>query len=88
MRIGKEGYDVPDHNPRQEEQVKLQDEVELWWNNLEQGIKEEYMEEYYPDKSHLHDADELFEGLNWKQKFELYQDKNPELTMSPDDYPH
>lgn len=88
MRIGKEGYDVPDHNPEKEKQVKLQNEVELWWNDQEQGIKEEYMEEYYPDLFYLHDADELFEGLDWKQKLELYLDKNPELTMSPEDYPH
>ena len=88
MRIGKEGYDVPDHNQEQEEQIKLQDEAKTWFNELEQGIKEEYMEEYYPDEFHLHDADELFEGLDWKQKLELYLDKNPELTMNPDDYPH
>ena len=88
MPIGNSKYEPPTYDPEKEKQVKLQDEVELWWNDQEQGIKEEYMEEYYPDKSHLHDADELFEGLDWKRKLELYLDKNPEHTMSPDDYPN
>jgi len=86
MRIGKEGYDVPEYNQEEEDQVKLQDEVENDW--LECENKEEVMEDYYPDRTGLDDAEELYQGLDWEQKLEIYLDRNPEKRMSPDEYPY
>ena len=85
-RIGKDGYDVPEYNPEEEKQVKLQDEVERDWEECEN--KEEVMEDYYPDRTGLDDAEELYQGLDWEQKLEIYLDRNPEKRMSPDDYPY
>lgn len=86
MRIGKDGYDIPGYNPKEEKQVKLQDEVEEDWNNCDN--KEEILEDYYPDRIGIDDIDEMYDGLPWKQKLEIYLDRNPEKAMSPDDYPH
>jgi len=85
MRIGKEGYDIPTYNPAEEKQIKLQDEVENDW--LDCDSKEEILEDYYPDRIGLDDEDELYNGLDWEQKLEIYLDRNPESRMNPDDYP-
>ena len=86
MRIGKDGYDVPTFNPEEEKQIKLQDEVENDW--LDCDNKEEIMEYYYPDRIGLDDVDEMYDGLSWEQKLEIYLDRNPEKSMSPNDYPY
>ena len=85
-RIGKDGYDVPEYNPEEEKQVKLQDEVERDWEECEN--KEEVMEDYYPDRTGLDDPEDLYEGLDWKQKLEIYLDRNPEKNMDPECYPY
>ena len=86
MRIGKDGYDVPTFNPEEEKQIKLQDEVENDW--LDCDNKEEIMENYYPDRIGLDDVDEMYDGLSWDQKLEIYLNRNPEKSMSPNDYPY
>jgi len=86
MRIGKDGYDVPTFNPEEEKQIKLQDEVENDW--LDCDNKEEIMENYYPDRIGLDDVDEMYNGLSWEQKLEIYLDRNPEKSMSQNDYPY
>jgi len=84
MRIGKDGYDIPTYNPDEEKQIKLQDEVQEDWNNCDG--KEEILEDYYPDRISLDDEDELYNGLSWEQKLEIYLDRNPENIMNPEDY--
>lgn len=86
MRIGKDGYDIPTYNPDEEKQRKLQDEVQEDW--LDCDNKEEIMEGYYPDRVGLDDEDEMYDGLSWEQKLEIYLDRNPEKSMSPNDYPY
>jgi len=84
MRIGKDGYDIPTYNPDEEKQIKLQDEVQEDWNNCDG--KGEILEDYYPDRISLDDEDEMYNGLSWEQKLEIYLDRNPEKNMSPNDY--
>jgi len=86
MRIGKEGYDVPEYNPEEEKQVKIQNEVQKDWEDCDN--KEEILEDYYPDRIGLDDEEEMYDGLSWEQKLEIYLDRNPEKRMSPDDYPY
>ena len=86
MRIGKDGYDIPTFNPDEEKQIKLQDEVQDDWDNCDN--KEEIMEDYYPDRIGLDDEDEMYEGLSWEQKLEIYLDRNPSNVIDPDDYPY
>ena len=86
MRIGKDGYDVPGYNPEEEKQVKLQNEVEQDWLGCDN--KEEIMEYYYPDRVGQEDVEELYEELDWKQKLEIYLERNPEKNMDPECYPY
>jgi len=86
MRIGKNGYDIPTHNPDEEKQIKLQDEVQEDWDNCDD--KEEILEDYYPDRIGIDDEDEMYNGLSWEQKLEVYLDRNPEKRMNPEDYPY
>ena len=86
MRIGKEGYDIPEYNPEEVKQIKLQDEVEEDWANC--GNKEEIMEDYFPDRIGQEEADDLYEGLSWDQKYDIYLERNPEKKMRPEDYPY
>jgi len=85
MRIGKDGYDVPGYNPDEEKQIKLQDEVEKDWDNCDN--KEEILEDYYPDRIGLDDEEEMYNGLSWEQKLEIYVERNPE-KRNLDDYPY
>ena len=84
MRIGKDGYDIPTYNPDEEKQIKLQDEVQEDWDNCDN--KEEIMESYYPDRIGIDEIDELYNGLSWEQKLEIYLDRNPSNIMNPEDY--
>ena len=86
MRIGKEGYDIPDHNPEEEKQIKLQDEVEKDWENCDN--KEEILENYYLDRIGIGDEEDLYDRLDFDQKLEIYLQRNPEKNMSPEDYPY
>ena len=86
MRIGRDGYDIPTYNPDEEKQIKLQDEVQEDWDNCDN--KDEIMEGYYPDRVGLDDEDEMYEGLSWEQKLEIYLDRNPSNVIDPDDYPY
>ena len=85
MRIGKEGYDVPTYNPDEEKQIKLQDEVQKDWDNCDN--KEEILESYYPDRIGIDDEDEMYNGLSWDNRLEIYLDRNPESRMNLNDYP-
>jgi len=86
MGIGKDGYDIPEYNPEEEKQIKLQDEIEADWENCEN--KEEIMEDYYPDRIGLDEVNDLYEGLSWEDKLDIYLKRNPEKNMRPEDYPH
>ena len=86
MRIGKDGYDVPTFNPEEEKQIKLQGEVENDW--LDCDNKEEIMEDYYPDRIGLDDEDEMYNGLSWDNRLEIYLDRNPENVINQNDYPY
>ena len=87
MRIGKDGYDVPEYNQDEEKQIKLQDEVQKWWDNLDDNLQFELIEDYYPDRIGIDDEDEMYDGLDWEQKLEIYLGRNPEKRMNPNDYP-
>ena len=86
MRIGKDGYDIEDSTVEERRMAKLEDEVHKDWENCDN--KEEILEDYYPDRIGLDDTGEMYNGLSWEQKLEIYLDRNPEKGMSPNDYPH
>jgi len=58
-----------------EAEQKLMDEIDEWWNNLDESIKEEIIETYYPDII-IYDKDEMWEALDSDEKLEAYKDNN------------
>lgn len=51
------------------------DSIDEWWNNLDESIKEEIIETYYPDII-VYDLDEMWEALDFDEKLEAYKDNN------------
>jgi len=62
-------------NREEDRQVKLGDEIDEWWNNLDESIKEEIIETYYPDII-VYNLDEMWEALDSDEKLEAYKDNN------------
>jgi len=70
-------------NKEEDEQIKLQDKVEKWWISLNDNYKYEMVEFYYPDDDHLRDSnvDDLWNGLDWNDKREIYRDERGEVYV-------
>ena len=76
MPIGT-GPDYYSGNNREEDKrVKLGDEVQEWWESLNDNYKFELIEVYYPDKAHLMDVEEMWEGLPWEDRLDIYKREN------------
>ena len=75
MPIG-DGPDIEQFNRADEALVRLGDEVEDWFNNLDDNEKFELMENYYPDKAHLMGLMEMWEGLSWEDQLDVYKEEN------------
>ena len=63
-------------NREEDERVKLAEQIDKWWNSLEDNYKYELLEPYYPDRLHLMGMDEAFEGLSWEYKLDIYNEAN------------
>lgn len=62
-----------------EEQIRLQEKVEKWWNSLDDNYKFELLEPYYPGKLHLMGMDEAWNGLDWNDKWDIYTGERDEV---------
>ena len=52
--------------------IKLYKTVEDWWDDLDYDLKVELMENEYPDEASLIEVEEMWSGLNWEEKYEIY----------------
>ena len=69
--------DYYDGNNREEDRlVKVGDKVYDWWEDLDYSVQVELMEIEYPDDSHLMSVDDMWEGLDWNAKLDIYIDYN------------
>ena len=69
--------DCYDGNNKEEDRlVQLGDKVQEWWGNLDDNTKYELLANYYPDKAHLMGLDEMWNGLDWSTKVDIYIDFN------------
>ena len=73
MPIGN-GPDIEQFNREEEKRVALQIKVSEWWHDLDHDYKIELMENFYPDKSQLMDLDEMWNGLDWQDKLDIYNE--------------
>ena len=75
--IGKDGYDIPTYNKKEEEQIKIQDKINNWFWSLEAIFQRELVEDYYPDKSHLLPITEMWEGLDPTERVIIWEENQP-----------
>jgi len=81
MPIGN-GPDYYDGNNRlEDEQIKLQNKVDKWFFDLDENYQFELLEPYYPDKAHLMGITEMWNGLDWNDKWEIYRDEKDEVYI-------
>lgn len=55
--------------------LEIKKKVEEWWQDLDHQIKEEVIEQVYPDG--YYNLDEGWHYLDWEVKLELYEENNP-----------
>jgi len=69
-------------NRAEDAQIKLGEKMQKWWDDLDYGLKEELMENHYPDAMVFCEPDELFEGLDWKDKLAIYYEVNSDELLT------
>ena len=60
-------------NREEDKRVKLGEVVEEWWDSLDHNEKVELMDDCYPDHSHLLDVDEMWIGLDWSDRLDIWR---------------
>ena len=63
-------------NREEDKRVKLANEVNEWWEDLDESEKLDVIEGIYPDQVGLIDSDELWERTDWKIKLDSYKEAN------------
>lgn len=61
-------------NREEDERVKLADEVQNWWESLDESFKLDIIESLYPDKVGLIDSDELWIQTSWDDKWDIWRE--------------
>jgi len=62
-------------NRKEDKRVKLADKIDDWWNSLDDNHKFELLESCYPDKAHLMGLTEMWEGLSWEDKLDIWKER-------------
>lgn len=62
-------------NRAEDEQIKLQEKVDAWWNDLDDNYKFELIEPYYSDRAHLMGLAEMWKGIDWSEKVSLWEEE-------------
>ena len=75
MPIGN-GPDIEQFNRADEALVKLGDEVNTWWELLDDNYKFELLEPYYPDRLHLMGMNDAWDSLSWNDQLDIYKEAN------------
>ena len=62
--------------------IKLYKTVEDWWNDLDYDLKVELMANEYPDEAYLIEVEEIWSGLNFEEKYEIYSKSDNEIELT------
>ena len=65
--------------PEEDRQIALQEKVDKWFRGLDESYQREILDGYYPDKAHLMNIEEMWNGLDWNAKWEIYRDEKDEI---------
>ena len=78
------GPDIPSYDKEREKEMRLGDEVQGWWDSLDDNYKYELLEPYYPDRIDLWSNESLlqmglmlaWEDLSWDDQLEIFKEAN------------
>ena len=65
--------------------IKLYKTVEDWWNDLDYDLKVELMANEYPDEAYLIEVEEIWSGLNFEEKYEIYSKSDNEVELTDEE---
>jgi len=66
--------------------ANLKAKIQDWWDNLDDdNYRYELIENYYPDKAHLMGIEEMWNGLDWEEKYELYCNSDNEVELTEEE---
>ena len=65
--------------------IKLYKTIEDWWKSLDYDLKIELMENEYPDEANLIEVEEMWNGLNWEEKYEIYSKSDNEIDLTDEE---
>ena len=65
--------------------VKLYKTVEDWWDDLDYDLKVELMADEYPDEAYLIEVEEMWNGLNFEEKYEIYSKSDNEVELTDEE---
>ena len=72
--------DGPDYydgiNKGEDEQIKLQEQVDKWWYGLDDNYKFDLLEGYFEGEPTLIGVDATWNGLDWDNKWDIYKDEH------------
>ena len=63
-------------NRGEDKRVKLGDEVQKWFDGLDEDEKLIVLESTYPDQVGMISCDELWERTSWNDKWDIYREAN------------
>jgi len=65
--------------PEEDRQVRLQKKVDDWFWSLDASFQRELLEDYYPDDSNLMSITDMWDGLDWNDKWDIYVSQKDEV---------
>ena len=65
--------------------IKLYKTVEDWWDDLDYDLKVELMADEYPDEAYLIEVEEMWNGLNFEEKYEIYSKSDNEVELTEEE---
>ena len=70
------GFDIPNYDKGREKEMKLSDEVQAWWESLDESERLIVLESTYPNQVGMIDSDELWERTSWDDQLEIFKEAN------------
>ena len=65
--------------------IKLYKTIEDWWKCLDYDFKVELIAKTYPDEAYLIEVEEVWNGLNFEEKYEIYSKSDDEIGLTKEE---
>ena len=65
--------------------IKLYKTIEDWWSDLDYNLKVELIADEFPDEAHLIEVEEVWDGLNFEEKYAIYSKSDNEVDLTDEE---